>query len=254
METPTEVIITRTGQRSWRFTDNINPNTQSKSLYSGDQDGDLITITSYRGSTLYNRVPWQAFEYVDATDPGSDFSFSSADELFDFLNNLEGFFYKGNTGGGGSITDFNVIDANDVNIPTLLGQGGKLFAVNAAGTDFILIPNSGTQFRIANALDYTGGTFQPNKYLATNATGTSIVQADINQIINTPIAVDEFRVIAKGSQGGVPNSEPFVKEIGDRCAGVSSLDGRFYTNLEYNGGTESDIANYTIKSYDEPVN
>lgn len=251
----TSITITRIGQRSWQFTDNVNVSPISRNKYTGGRFGDYFNFKASGGEILYTDVPWSIIEYVDNVDPDNSFTPTSSEQLFVFLNELDNFFLDSyDNGGGGVITDYTVLGAQDVDIATLAGQAGKRLGVNETGTKIVLV-DALALTSIKTLEEWVqGDVLLPNKFLLTNNDGTKIIQGDIELIVNTPIAVDEFRVIAKGTQGGVPNVEMYVKEIGDRCAGVSSVDGRFYPNLEYNGGDGSDLGNYTIKSFDEPIN
>lgn len=250
----TSITITRIGQRSWQFTDNVNVSPISRNKYTGGRFGDYFNFKASGGEILYTDVPWSIIDYVDNVDE-TTFTPTSAEELFVFLNELDSFFLDSyDSSGGGVITEYTVLEAEDVNIATLAGQAGKAFVVNNTGTKFVLATIGGVTSITGLTEWVTGDVLLPNKFLGTNSTGTKIIQGDIELVVNTPIAVDEFRVVAKGTQGGVPNIEQYVKEIGDRCAGVSSIDGKYYSNLEYNGGDPTDLANYTIKYFDEAVN
>lgn len=249
----TSITITRIDTDAWIFTDNENV-TRARDFYKGGFNGEYFHFSASGGEILYNSVPWSIISYVDNVDPENSFTPESPDELFAFLKSLTGFFFGSyDNGGGGIITDYTVLGAIDVAIPTLTGQAGKRLGVNETGTKIVLV-DALALTSIKTLEEWVqGDVLLPNKFLLTNNDGTKIIQGDIELIVNTPIAVDEFRVIAKGTQGGVPNEELYVKEIGDVSGGTYSEDGRDYS-LVYNGGTSltEPLNNYTILGWINP--
>lgn len=249
------IIITRYAPRSWGIKD-VEANTEKLSnIYTGIIDiiSGEVAISSTRGGLILNNRNWAEFTYVDNVDPSESFTPTNATDLAVRLNELEGFFLHGSSEGGGGSTDFYIQFAQDAVISTLLGKAGYSLVVDPTGSHFELKQISGGATSITQLQEWQAGdALQPQKFLLTSNDATKILQGDIDLVVNTPIAVDEFRVVAKGTQGGVPNQEEYVKEIGDFCEGVYSGDGRNY-DLIYKGGDQSLLASYEIRGWSEPL-
>lgn len=236
MAEPTTITITKLAEYSFRIEDDLGF-VDRQNRYTGGITGDLVTILSMNGAPVYVNEPYTKFFYEDE-------DFASADALFVKLQE-EDFFWKGSIDGSGGGGTFRIQDATDFLPSTLIGNQNKVIGVNGAQTGFILYDNNGVS-QFVNLTDYNGGALQPGKYIIVDSTG-KLNQADIDQIINTPIPVNTFRVVEKGVSpvDGSINEDPFIKDLGDKCRGVYSLDGKSYL-LYYNGGDETDIASYTI--------
>ena len=121
-----------------------------------------------------------------------------------------------------------------------------------SATDLMQFLNSLDGFFLSNADAVSANTFlslsdvNDNSYIGKAGLVATVNSLEtglqLNKIVNSPIQVDEFRVIAKGN-GNLAN----FKEVGDYCQGVYSGDGRFYT-LVYEGGNQNDFASYRSTS------
>lgn len=224
----------------------------STSDFRGNATGDFLNIKQFNGASAFLNVPATVIRFTDEVEATEEETFTSGYQAYDRLKEV-GFFVDSTAGGGGGSTDIAFKDLTDVNVSSFVAYPNYVVSVNEAGTALVLTPRVGVN-RIQDALDWAGGALQPDKYVLTNSAGTGFIQGNIEQIINKPIAVDEFRVVAKGANYDegtdtwIANIEPFAKEIGDWCEGVSSTDGKRHV-LVYNGGDETDIANYTKVGY-----
>lgn len=237
-------IYKRTSRSFTLVKDGVLENESGSNEYDGIFMGNYLYIKTGNGAVMYNQVPYSVITYIDEVEGSAPETFTNAFQAFDKLKQVG--FLKDSTTSGGSGSTQSFIDLDDVNVSTLAGRQGQYVKVNETGTALITAMLY-TISRITEALDYLGGALTANKYLATNASATGFILADIDLIINRPIGVDEFRVIAKGinPDTGNPNIEDFVKEPGDWCEGVSSIDGYKY-ELVYDGGDETQLSSYTI--------
>lgn len=92
----------------------------------------------------------------------------------------------------------------------------------------------------------------PNSYILTNSSGTQLIQAPVQQIINRPFLFTEAGVIHKGytivDDVVVPNLEPYSVEIGDIVqTWVYDTDNErwlFLPFAKYIGGGMDEITSY----------
>lgn len=246
----TSLIITKTSANIWKLVDNTMPEGSDGKFASGFADigtDDFVTFTTKTGQNLYRQIYYGIVTYIDNLDPENNFTPTSGLDLHTKLLGL-GFF--GNGSGGGE-TATTLLELTDAEFPNYFGRAGQAIIVAENEAGFTTVPFSNVQ----NSTDLGDmpSELLPNKYLTTNNDGTAYQLSNIDLIINTPIPVDVFRVVEKGvvydegTDTYVKNTEPFLKQPGDICEGVSSIDGRKY-NLEFLGGDdESDLSNYIIR-------
>lgn len=233
-------IIKRTNTPTFAvIKDDVLVDEYVSSEYTGVGMGQYVNIKTGTGATSYLLIPYTVIEYTDEAAGTPTETFSSAFQAVDRLKAVGFFVNSAAEGGGSSTATFKTLP--DVNVSNFTGRALQVIRINAGETALesaILY----TASRLTDLLDYSGGTLQPNKYLVTtNTTPATVALADIDQVINTPIPNNTYRVEAKG-QG---NEEPFLKEVGDYCRGVNPADGKDY-RLKYLGGDETLISSYKI--------
>jgi len=128
----TYIKIIKKAPNVWVFNDNTLPEDAYiyANVYSDLVEQDLISFKTKTGGNVYNQQPYSIFEYIDELDGGNDFIPTSALQLHTYLLN-DGFFGDSSGGGGGATTFLELLD---VLIPTYLGNGGKVIAINNAET------------------------------------------------------------------------------------------------------------------------
>lgn len=254
----TSLVITRRNAVLWSYVINEGA-TQATGACTGTGDGDYVTVKTFSGAPLALNVPFSVIEYYDANDSDND--------LTDPANMLEvvghfleqGFFINFTEGGGGGSAATSFKSLTDVAVPTFIGNVGKFVKViNDNELGLSDAPGVPSLQQLAN---YVGGTFLPNKYILTTNTvdefgnAVGFILGDINSIINRPPLFNEILVIRKGftvvDGVVVPNTEPYAKEVGDYCSGFEVTEVGVYEipSMRYDGGDETDLANYSQKAY-----
>lgn len=217
------------------------------SQYTGVRMGDYIYIKTGTGANSFLQVPYNVITYIDTILETNE-TFTDPAQVVTRLKEV-GFFVDSTAGGGGGGTD-TFKELLDVNVSTFTGRAGYSVVVDSTGT-YLELAQRYSASRMTELLDWIGGALEGNKYIITTAVPPyRVAQADIDQVINKPIPVDTFRVVAKGvnPDTGNPNLEDFIKEVGDWCEGVSGIDGKYYT-LIYLGGDDTDIESYEITGW-----
>lgn len=252
MEEITSFIITRHSEVYYDYVVNDNPLPEGPSGCTGYLQDDFIIVKSITGAPQTKRVHFSVIEYYDTTNPDNNLTNPvNAQEMMRHL--VEQNFLKGssdNSGGGGSLTTaFKSL--TDVNVPTFFGNAGKMVVVAGNEEYLILVPASSVQnFKDLHDVNIT--EYIPNSYILTNSTGTALIQAPVQQIINRPFAFNEAGVTHKGATDVdgviVPNEENYTPEIGDAVTffAYDAATNRLYkySDAEWLGGSMDDPANY----------
>lgn len=219
----TSFIITRHSALYCDYVVNDNPLPEACDAYTGTLDGEYIVFKSLNGAPQTKRVPYTVIQYLDATDSGNNLiDPPNAQTMFRHLVEQNFFVGSSDNGGGGGSGVTTLKALYDVNIPSFLGQAGKVLII-APNEQYVITGNVSTVQSFLDLNDVFIGEYNSNSYLLTNSTGTGIIQSPVSQIINRPYMFNEAGVIHKGytivDGEVVPNTEVYAIEIGDIVQG-----------------------------------
>jgi len=220
------LIITRKSANHWVYVLNDEPGTRDANAYTGNRNGNFITINTITGAIILPSVYYGNISYYDQTDPGNNMVNPVSAEILQGYLIAQGFFKDTVSGGSGSgsggVDEFK--ELIDVQIPSFTGRTGQLLYID--GLYVKSMANPLMSIKLQDLENWLGGTLQPNQYILSssqiNPDGSSIglVQSSINNIINRPPAFNEIRIDYKGynwTVGNPPtgNLEEYSMQPGD---------------------------------------
>jgi len=220
------LIITRKSANHWVYVLNDEPGTRDANAYTGNRNGNFITINTITGAIILPSVYYGNISYYDQTDPGNNMVTPSSAEILQGYLIAQGFFKDTVSGGSGSgsggVDEFK--ELIDVQIPSFTGKTGQLLYID--GLYIKSMANPALNIKLEDLVNWRGGMLLPNQYILSssqiNPDGSSIglVQSSINNIINRPPAFNEIRIDYKGynwTVGNPPtgNLEEYSMQPGD---------------------------------------
>jgi len=249
------LIITRKSANHWVYVLNDEPDTRDANAYTGNRNGNLITINTITGAIILPDVYYSVISYYSEVDPSKNMVTPVSAELLQGHLIEETFFRipTGGTGGGGSggVDEFKQL--TDVDVPSFTGRNGQILYID--GLFIRSMQNPLLNINLQDLANYLNpGYFPPDSYLITgsqtdgsgNATGFGV--APILNLIDRPAEFNEARFFKKGYQyidGDLtPNQDIYVQEVGDYFqAMIINTDGYpvLYTG-RWKGGDLTDLA------------
>ena len=219
------LIITRKSANHWVYVLNDEPGTRDANAYTGNRNGNFITINTITGAIILPSVYYGNISYYDQTDPGNNMVNPVSAEILQGYLIAQGFFKDTVSGGSGSgsggVDQFKQLTDT---FPSFTGRNGQLLYIDGLYVNSMENPAENISFE--DLVNWRGGTLQPNQYILSssqiNPDGSSIglVQSSINNIINRPPAFNEIRIDYKGynwTAGNPPtgNLEEYSMQPGD---------------------------------------
>ncbi len=192
----TNIKITKKAVDVWEITDNTTPiggNGHFSNQWAGIVNGNYLTIKTDTGQIIYNKEPYNVFQYVDELDSGNNLNAPASSLQLAIHLTQQGFFPDSANGGGGVDT---FLELQDVLIPNYFGRDGQYVKVSGNGLStgspsFDAQNNTAIWLNFQNEVEGTGYITSQNVADYLNAQPYSWIFSEIS----TPIIFEFQREI-----------------------------------------------------------